>query len=311
MYLTNFHFYNYKNYLYSKPVKGLQGYGIGYGFSFQGQESDNEIKGEGNIIVYTYRIHDTRLGRFLSVDPLIKEYPELSSYAFSGNQVIHTTELEGAEPLDYLGIGDHVGAFQSSSEYEYKWNPSKAALRDGMFLIVSSTGFNLVDNYVTEMLSSTNSSDRTEITLNMASALSSPVGIKGIKTPKPVIKLTKQEQILVNAEKGAKFEKEVAKKKAKNQVNQVTQLSLKTKSGTNVRVDLAGQNKKTKAIELTEAKSSEKAPLTKAQKNGYPEIAESGATVTSRNKNSPFTWGTEIPPTNVEVIRPPLAPKKK
>jgi RHS repeat-associated protein len=42
----------------------------GYRFAFNGQENDNEIKGEGNSISYEYRIHDARLGRFMSVDPL-------------------------------------------------------------------------------------------------------------------------------------------------------------------------------------------------------------------------------------------------
>ncbi len=32
---------------------------------FQGQEKDDEIKGEGNSLNYTYRMHDPRLGGFL------------------------------------------------------------------------------------------------------------------------------------------------------------------------------------------------------------------------------------------------------
>ena len=43
MHLTNFHFYNNKNYLHSNPVKGLQGYDVGYGFSFNGKENDDEV----------------------------------------------------------------------------------------------------------------------------------------------------------------------------------------------------------------------------------------------------------------------------
>lgn len=38
------------------------------------------------------------MGKFFSVDPLAKKYPQWSPYAFSGNQVIHTVELEGLEP---------------------------------------------------------------------------------------------------------------------------------------------------------------------------------------------------------------------
>ena len=37
---------------------------------------DNEIKGTGNSYAYTYRIHDPRIGRFLSIDPLFAEFEE-------------------------------------------------------------------------------------------------------------------------------------------------------------------------------------------------------------------------------------------
>lgn len=58
---------------------------------------DNEIKGVGNSYAFEYRIHDPRLGRFLSVDPLEKEYPWNSPYAFAENRVIDGKDLEGKE----------------------------------------------------------------------------------------------------------------------------------------------------------------------------------------------------------------------
>lgn len=71
-----------------------------YRYGFQGQEMDNEIKGEGNSLNYTFRMHDPRVGRFLSLDPLAPEYPHNSPYAFAENRVIDGTELEGLEYLD-------------------------------------------------------------------------------------------------------------------------------------------------------------------------------------------------------------------
>ena len=68
-----------------------------YRYGFQGQEMDNEIKGEGNSINYKYRMHDPRVGRFFAVDPLYKDFPWNSSYAFSENRVIDGVELEGLE----------------------------------------------------------------------------------------------------------------------------------------------------------------------------------------------------------------------
>lgn len=67
-------------------------------YGFQGQEKDDEIYGEGNAYAFEYRMHDPRLGRFWSIDPLNRKYPFYSPYAFSGNRVIDAIELEGLEP---------------------------------------------------------------------------------------------------------------------------------------------------------------------------------------------------------------------
>jgi RHS repeat-associated protein len=69
-----------------------------YRFGFQGQEMDNELKGDGNSLNYTFRMHDPRVGRFFAPDPLEPKYPFYSPYQFSGNRVIDMVELEGLEP---------------------------------------------------------------------------------------------------------------------------------------------------------------------------------------------------------------------
>lgn len=84
-----------------------------YRYGFQGQERDDEVKGEGNSYNYKYRMHDVRLGRFFAVDPLAPKYPHNSPYAFSENRLIDGIELEGREFLDYkkakiLSMGPHV-----------------------------------------------------------------------------------------------------------------------------------------------------------------------------------------------------------
>ena len=77
--------------------------GGGYRYSFQGQEKDDEVKGEGNSINYKYRMHDPRVGRFFAVDPLAPKYPWNSVYAFSENKVIAWVELEGLESAPSTG----------------------------------------------------------------------------------------------------------------------------------------------------------------------------------------------------------------
>ena len=68
-----------------------------YRYGFQGQEKDDEVKGEGNSLNFTYRMYDSRVGRFLSLDPLAPQYPHNSPYTFAENNIIQFIELEGLE----------------------------------------------------------------------------------------------------------------------------------------------------------------------------------------------------------------------
>ncbi|GIV44930.1 MAG: hypothetical protein KatS3mg035_2053 [Bacteroidia bacterium] len=86
-----------------------------YRFGFQGQEGDDEVFGKNNLWAYKYRLHDARLGRFFSVDPLEKNFPWNSSYGFSENCVISCIELEGAERY-YSANGDYLGKMGKSNE---------------------------------------------------------------------------------------------------------------------------------------------------------------------------------------------------
>ena len=72
----------------------------GYRYFFNGQESDNEVFGENSLFAFEYRMHDARLGRFWSVDPLAAKYPWNSTYAFAENRVIEGLDMEGSEYLD-------------------------------------------------------------------------------------------------------------------------------------------------------------------------------------------------------------------
>ncbi len=82
---------------FGAPLDGRTMQGDGYRYSFQRQEHDDEVKGDGNSVNYKYRMHDPRVGRFFAVDPLSPKYPHNSPYAFSENRVIDGVELEGLE----------------------------------------------------------------------------------------------------------------------------------------------------------------------------------------------------------------------
>ncbi|WP_444626862.1 polymorphic toxin type 8 domain-containing protein [Flavobacterium columnare] len=89
-----------KYYPFGSLVPNRHGSSTAYRYGFQGQEKDDELKGEGNSLNYTFRMHDPRIGRFFTTDPLAPLYPWNSPYAFSENRVIDGVELEGAEWKD-------------------------------------------------------------------------------------------------------------------------------------------------------------------------------------------------------------------
>lgn len=59
-----------------------------YRYGYNGMESDDEIKGNGNSYDFGARMYDPRFGRFLSLDPLSNTYPWQSPYnAFNNNPI--------------------------------------------------------------------------------------------------------------------------------------------------------------------------------------------------------------------------------
>ena len=105
-----------------------------YRYGFQGQEGDDEMYGDkGSSVAFKYRIHDARIGRFLSVDPLFADFPWNSPYAFSENSVIGFIELEGLEKIHFMNgmLQGHTIDFTGFSEDDtkavflamgYKWD---------------------------------------------------------------------------------------------------------------------------------------------------------------------------------------------
>jgi RHS repeat-associated protein len=66
-----------------------------YRFAFNGKESDDEVNGEGNSYDFGARIYDSRLGRWMSVDPFKEFYPGHSPYSFGLNNPIYFIDLDG------------------------------------------------------------------------------------------------------------------------------------------------------------------------------------------------------------------------
>jgi RHS repeat-associated protein len=74
-----------------------EGKSSAYRFGFNGKENDDDVNGHDNWQDYGMRMYSPRLGRFPNPDPLIKEYPELTSYQFASNTPLWAIDLDGLE----------------------------------------------------------------------------------------------------------------------------------------------------------------------------------------------------------------------
>jgi hypothetical protein len=124
----------------------------GYRYGFQGQEKDDELKGEGNSLNFKYRIDDTRIGRFFAVDPMAKKYPYYSPYAFGGNKVIQFIEFEGLETKE-----SGVTKFAIPAKQPPIAPPAVALIGAGlksmpMQQVISETSIGLVESQGSQLL---------------------------------------------------------------------------------------------------------------------------------------------------------------
>ncbi|MGE1091374.1 S-type pyocin domain-containing protein [Pseudomonas sp. 29] len=110
-------------------------------------------------------------------------------------------------------------------------------------------------------------------------------------------------QLEKNKAAGAAFEEEAYSGFSEEMEESGQQVTIKTESGTRTRLDMIGRDANGD-IACVECKASETAPLTRNQKRAFPEIEQSGGRIMGKGKPG-FPGGTQIPPTRVEILRPP------
>ena len=90
--------------------------GEGYRYSFNGKERDTEgMGGSGSTYDYGFRIYNPNIIRFLSTDPLSRNYAYYSTYQFAGNTPIQAIDLDGLE-IYYAQSGEKIGTYGTSTE---------------------------------------------------------------------------------------------------------------------------------------------------------------------------------------------------
>ena len=92
-----------------------------YRYGFNGKEKDKEITST-TTYDYGFRIYSPGLGRFLSVDPLTKNYAWNSTYAFAENESISNIDLDGLEKYKVT--------IRTFLPYTYVWEPQSKDIID-------------------------------------------------------------------------------------------------------------------------------------------------------------------------------------
>jgi len=232
---------------------------------------------------YGARFYDAAIGRWGQVDALSDEPEQVDKfpYAYGWNNPTNLTDPDGNCPWCIAAI--------------------KGAVQEYVTQVVTnlSEGKNLK-----ESLTNVNGKEILKAAVIDGATMGLGRLVKVVDTGLGLAKNAKKaEQLAKNAQKGAEFEKEVLENVSKTQTDVVKQITVKTNSGTKTRLDIVGKDAETGEIKLTEAKSSNTAPLTDKQKKAFPEIQKSGATVVGKGKGN-FTGGTKIPPTKPDIVRP-------
>jgi RHS repeat-associated protein len=83
-----------------------------YRYGYNGMERDDEIRGDANSYTTEFRQYDPRIGRWLSLDPLMKRFPWMSPYVAFNNNPIYYVDPFGLE-------GDPPGCTPAEPEVGY------------------------------------------------------------------------------------------------------------------------------------------------------------------------------------------------
>jgi RHS repeat-associated protein len=109
-------------YPFGMTMPGRHESGEGYRFGYNGMELNPEVSGDGNSYTTEFRQYDPRLGRWLSLDPLMAMFPWMSPYVAFDNNPIYF--------VDPLGLSATNGGDKGKSS---KKNNGSGLFKDGKF----------------------------------------------------------------------------------------------------------------------------------------------------------------------------------
>lgn len=112
-----------------------------YRFGFNGKEKDDEVKSGDNTVAFEARIYDSRLGRFLSTDPLEFKYSWQTTYAYYKNSPVSVLDFKGMGGED--PVTESRKARRRSRKFRRKLNQMAAGTPNA---VLSQANFDAVYN---------------------------------------------------------------------------------------------------------------------------------------------------------------------
>jgi RHS repeat-associated protein len=235
--------------------------------------------------VYDYRarVYHAGIGRFMSEDPKLFDAGDYNLFRYCHNDPIDMTDPMGlTETSDFLAGFDSFATFGIASAAAGHFNPSYAA-----------------------GISTNSASYKAGMVVGAAAGVfDGGTELKAIRMGLRAAAERKAATLAENRVAGKAFENTTQKSLNAAHPTVEGQVTLRTESGTRTRVDFVHRDVQGN-VGLTEAKSSGTARLTPNQAKAFPEIQQSGATVMGAGKPA-VPGGTQIPPTKVEIVRPPI-----
>ena len=117
-----------------------------YRYGFNGKEKDQQGEFGNTTYDYGFRIYNPTIAKFLSVDPLAKEYPYYSPYHFAGNMPVTAIDLDGLEPKIVTTPRVFQGKLYSADEINQIFQDRyKQIMHDNFIVKDEETGLHQID----------------------------------------------------------------------------------------------------------------------------------------------------------------------
>jgi RHS repeat-associated protein len=89
-----------------------------FDYGFNNKLNDNDVEGLGNSYDFNSREFNSRLSRFVSIDPDNKKYPSTGPYTFTLDNPIVLVDPKGKDVVYFNSNGEEAGRIKSDSRFE-------------------------------------------------------------------------------------------------------------------------------------------------------------------------------------------------